>query len=85
VVTAEGTVSVAERELDVTVSIAGEPAGKAAATPGTGGPAPSEGFRVQGSWAAPTVSPVYLLPLTQDPHPAPQPVPAEFRPSGDRG
>lgn len=80
VVTAEGTVSLAERALDVTVSIADE-----LAKNGTiGGPALSEGFRVRGPWAAPTVSPVGL-PLAPDAHPGSEPVPADFRPTGDRG
>jgi AsmA protein len=82
VVTAEGTVSLAERAIDVTVSIADELAGSAAT--GTGELVPAEGFRVSGPWAAPTVSPVDI-PLAPSSHPANAPLPAEFRPSGDRG
>jgi uncharacterized protein involved in outer membrane biogenesis len=82
VVTAEGTVSLAERAIDVTVSIADELAGSAAE--GAGELVPAEGFRVRGPWAAPTVSPVDF-PVVPSAHPAAEPLPAEFRPSGDRG
>jgi uncharacterized protein involved in outer membrane biogenesis len=81
VVTAEGTVSLAERALDVTVSIADEPAAKGAVT---GTLIPAEGFRVSGPWSAPTVGPVDVPP-TPGTRPATEPLPAQFRPSGDRG
>jgi AsmA protein len=83
VVTAEGTVSLAERALDVTVSIADELT-KSGAPAGTGEILPAEGFRVSGPWAAPTVSPVAAPPAPNG-YPASEPVPAGFRPAGDRG
>ncbi len=82
VVTAQGTVSLADRAIDVTVSIADELA--KGGTTGTGELVAAEGFRVQGPWAAPTVSPVDVPPQPSA-RPASEPLPAEFRPSGDRG
>jgi uncharacterized protein involved in outer membrane biogenesis len=51
VVTAEGTVSVPERALDMTVSIDSTPAGNGGPTGDDAG-----GFRVKGPWTAPTIS-----------------------------
>lgn len=82
--TAEGTVSLSERALDVTVSIADDAKSATPAAPGAPEPARAEGFRVSGPWTAPTLSPVNL-PLSRDANPAPHPAPAVHQPSGDRG
>jgi AsmA protein len=80
--TAEGTVSLSERALDVTVSIADETKSAKPDGPGAPEPAPAEGFRVSGPWTAPTLSPVNL---PRDGDPALDPGPAVHKPSDDRG